>query len=161
MNKFRHIFDTDQDFKQHFRKLKVLPLRPWMKNPSKRLETVEPNIGRDGYYLFGDACWFEVNGKAYVYEGRLFNIELARGDTIWGYTMRECEYEAMCVLRAGNLLNKKQRNMLHEYEVNQGVREIHRRNKLLRIKLLKSVKNKTKIFKLEMISLSCYNIYII
>ena len=55
--------------------LKVLPLEWWMEESDgdfvwcqsmrERYPQIEPVCFRDGYYLLGDECWFEHNGRAF------------------------------------------------------------------------------------------------
>ena len=53
-------------------KLKVLKLLPYMKRldrggfPEGYFTKFEPRVGRDGYYLQGNECWFEFDGVGYT-----------------------------------------------------------------------------------------------
>lgn len=39
-------------------------------------EEIPPEYNRDGWYLLGDKCWFETNGKAYLYNKKQFDFEM-------------------------------------------------------------------------------------
>ena len=67
-------------------RLKVLKLEPYMvrlktyPHLTENLTKIEPRIHRNGYYLLGTECWFEVDGEAYTVEGMA---------SMFKYTMRE------------------------------------------------------------------------
>lgn len=59
-------------------RLKVLPLQPYMHMVKATnsldlvapgLEKVAPIFNREGFYLLGQQCWFEVEGNGYVHHG--------------------------------------------------------------------------------------------
>ena len=101
-------------------RVKVLPLEGWMKimnheylNPPK-LEEEEPRFNRDGYYLHFDVCWFECNGKAYLY------IEDEFRDTLMMYEAKRLSLKEKCALKyikEMNLITKKQKDMLYRSTV--------------------------------------------
>jgi hypothetical protein len=60
--------------------VKVLPLDRWMSStrafPYFNLTETNPFFNRDGIYLSVKKCWFEVNGKAYLYDKKQFVYDL-------------------------------------------------------------------------------------
>jgi hypothetical protein len=64
--------------------IKVLPLEPWMKFTSTvcksavdQAQEISPVFKREGYYLYGDKCWFETpEGTAYLHEKNNFTFTL-------------------------------------------------------------------------------------
>ena len=61
--------------------LKVLPLKYWMLRYPKGFEGYEfkectSSVGREGYYLKGNTCWFELKGKSYEKDPRSFRYTL-------------------------------------------------------------------------------------
>ena len=59
---------------------KVLSLESWQKihnNEEEKLKEIKPIFNRDGYYLSKDGlCWFETNGRAFLYEEEEFRFRL-------------------------------------------------------------------------------------
>ena len=94
-------------------RLKVLRLLPYMKRldrgnfPEGYFTTFEPRIGRDGYYLLGKDCWFEIDGVAYTNDhlASSFHYDMR------GYNRMPIGTDAMRALRAA--LNKLPSGYMH------------------------------------------------
>lgn len=97
---------------------KVLKLEPWMANLDPEFDKplidqlieIEPVHYRNGYYLRGDDCWFERNGKAFTMK-RLagsfkFNLELLEVERF-----NHRQIEALRVIIEARLATKKQKQI--------------------------------------------------
>ena len=98
--------------------IKVLPLAYWMKIYPKgmkghELPESEGFFNKDGYYLYGDKCWFEKNGKCYHYDAGSFKYSL---ELLNLPIYSEKEYNALLEMRKVKLLTKQQLYILNRIE---------------------------------------------
>lgn len=100
--------------------IKCLSLQPWMIYESKlqrknELLGAEPYIeintvfNRNGIYMKGENCWFEVNGKAYKYPIQTFILEVNEMDNK--------KIEALKQICTVGLATKKQKEILNIHKM--------------------------------------------
>jgi len=108
-------------------RVKVLQLDSWMKRMGQfnapSLEEVSPvRFNRDGFYLHYDMCWFEVGGKAYLYDKSLFlyKLKLLEGRILSNKEEEALRYLSSMGVTDGRLLLSMSKQL-------KGDRNIHRR----------------------------------
>lgn len=102
--------------------LKVLPLNFWQKIYLKdewkhvrpELREIPPKLNRDGYYLKGDLCWFEISGKAFLYDKESFMYDIEQLNHI---PLLYKEKEAIETLIKSNKCPKSLRTLLVADEI--------------------------------------------
>lgn len=104
-------------------KLKVLNLERWMVYDNTREDCVQygshyyeipPILNRDGYYKYGNDCWFEVNGQAWLCSDiNAFEFTL---NTLHAAEYRPEQIIGLSAIVKTNLATKKQRSMMRHYE---------------------------------------------
>jgi len=126
--------------------LKVLSLEPWMLRMHARsapqLKTTDPVFNRNGYYMQGDECWFEVNGLAYNYDPESFKYTLKR---LSMEPLRECEAKAVETLAIANMAPMELCDRLQNQKMNEEVRKSDAARKIRLAKLKLSMISKRDI----------------
>lgn len=123
--------------------IKVLKLDSWMKKypeyfANEHLTEIQPYFNRDGYYLYGDVCWFEYSGRAWFVD----NIDFKYGLMLFEVPyLRDCEIAAFTLLSKAHLISHEEERIL--WLIRQ--RENHRENSFgRRLRIVKLMKNRTK-----------------
>lgn len=98
-------------------------------------EEIEPVYHRDGEYLLGDKCWFEVRGRAFTKRKEDFLFKLRQHD------MEDVDLNVVKQLKAiqrlsKNVLTTEQRNIIRDYDHFLCIREMKRKG----IKSLRELK---------------------
>lgn len=122
--------------------LKVLKLKPWMKNRrGEPVIEIPPIYNRDGYYRYGTSVWFEYEGKAYILP--VTHLEVFDYDLNLQNPLRDCEVEAIeTLLKNRTRLGKTAQQSLNTRLLNS---RKFRLDLLLRLEIYKM--RKTYLFK--------------
>ena len=94
-------------------KLKILPLENWMYDIDSiselNLKEISPIFKRNGFYLKRNVCWFEINGKAFIYNRDDFIHSL----NIFNHKhLRDCDFINLSSLSKSGILNREMLNIL-------------------------------------------------
>lgn len=113
--------------------IKVLPLKPWMKNQTALEFCIKDNgiqkltktiFGRPGIYLHGVKCWFETaNGSAYTYAIGKFiqDLKLLETDSI-----NQRQFNALKGIVEQKLSTPKQRELYYYCQLATDLRKVER-----------------------------------
>jgi hypothetical protein len=77
-------------------------------------EEITPVYNRDGEYLLGDKCWFEVRGRAFTKRKEDFLFELQQLHML-DVDVQVVEHLDAIDRLSPNILSKKQRKLIREY----------------------------------------------
>lgn len=112
-------------------KVKVLPLTFWMSNSSDfkddlgRLESTAPVFNRNGHYYNRvlDVCWFEVDGKAFLFDGSDFKWDL---ECLCARELNHKQIMSLMEVQTQDLSTKQQDRILYMYTHSMKIREAYR-----------------------------------
>ena len=117
-------------------KVKVLQCENWMLSEDlsdERLTEIDPVFHRNGLYKTYDLCWFECDGKAYLYNVNQFVYNL---ETIAASELNQKQAMALKGVIDQNLATKTQRKLYSRHIDFYGTRNVYRSAVMTRKRIL-------------------------
>lgn len=115
--------------------LKVLDLEGWMMRydlfDMGEYKSIKPIYNRNGYYLYGKACWFEIDGKAYEAHKEDFVYSLELKNHI---PFRGCTVDALITLIKEGMINNIDSHKFYIDRMYKELNDTKRRVKLFMLK---------------------------
>lgn len=125
-------------------RVKVMKLDHWMthrfaEETLKYYLSTDPIFNRNGIYCYKGSSWFEMDGKAWLYEPNQFLYDINLEPTEF---YREDVYKALVKLKHENLLSEKQKENLFKFENWMLHRAASRNTRLHRLRVISKILKK-------------------